>query len=94
MTDAPERHSDRQAREASEVLAEIVEAGGVVNVRFDKTGGARLAIRFDTIGGPHAVRLFIAYRTARELRPDALRAAAIRMVRDELERPITVNTVE
>lgn len=38
MTDAPERHSDGPAREASEVLAEIVEAGGVANVRFDKTG--------------------------------------------------------
>ena len=75
MTTGQETHSDRQRREAASVLSEIIEAGGVVNIRHDRNG-PRLAIRFDMIEGPAAVRLFIAYRTARASHPEALDAAA------------------
>lgn len=84
MKDAPERHSDRQARETASVLADIIEAGGTVNVCFDKAKGGRVAVRFDNMDGAHDVRLFIAYRTAKASHPDAIRAAALAMVSDAL----------
>ena len=83
MTEALERHSDRQAREAQSVLTEIVEAGGIVNLRYDRDG-TRLAVRFDTIDSPSAVRLFIAYRTAQQTHPDALNGAALGLLSDGL----------
>lgn len=90
MTDAKERHSDRQAREAATVLADIIEAGGTINVRFDKAKGGRVAVRFDNMDGAHDVRLFIAYRTAKASHPDAIRKAALAMVTQEMDGPPTV----
>ena len=79
MSEYPEKHSDRKAREAHSVLSEIIEAGGIVNLRCDRKG-TRLAVRFDTIDSPSAVRLFIAYRTAQQSNPKALRDSALAML--------------
>ena len=78
-------YAERADHEARAVLQDVVDAGGVVNVRFDAAGGARLAVRFDLIDGPAAVRLFIAYRTAQQARPDAIRRAALSMLQNALE---------
>ena len=59
-----ETHKQRVERETRSLLSEIVEAGGRVNVRFDKAGSVRLAIRFDRIEGTKATPLFIRYRQA------------------------------
>ena len=82
MSAATETYAARKRAETAALLQDIVDAGGTVAVRFDKAKGARLAVRFDLIETQDAVRLFIAYRTAR---PRALQAAALAMLQGAME---------
>lgn len=74
---AQERAADNAA-----LLSDIIDAGGLVNIRLNKKDGARLAIRFDAITSSKATQLFIRYRAADTA---TLHKAACALLTAELE---------
>jgi len=60
----PLTFAQRQARDNAQILNDVIEAGGRVNVRFDLKRGARVRVNLDRIEPSLALAMYLRYTNA------------------------------